>query len=199
MKLKNVCVTVAALVLAVSMMPAAALLLLLLLPLRLLLLPLSLRLLPPPLSLRRTALPPRLQARLPLLRFPARPHLLRLLPPRSLLPLLPELQRIKNEPQPFPDGWAAAHFILHESPAWGEDVQQDAGLGADAAVLHAVLLQDGVPCPHRAGHAVHREIERTRHHIGDLGVGVVMQSPTAPFRSGSPHTSGRRCRPAPGG
>ena len=46
-------------------------------------------------------------------------------------------------------------------PHGGEDVQQDAGLGADAAVLHAVLLQDGIPCPHSVGHAVHREIERT--------------------------------------
>ena len=29
-------------------------------------------------------------------------------------------------------------------PHRGEDVQQDAGLGADAAVLHAVLFQDGI-------------------------------------------------------
>ena len=27
------------------------------------------------------------------------------------------------------------------------------------------------PLPHSVGHAVHREIEGTRHHIGDLGVG----------------------------
>ena len=59
-------------------------------------------------------------------------------------------------------GKAAAHFILHEVfPHGGEDVQQDAGLGADTAVLHAVLLQDGIPCPHSVGHAVHRELERT--------------------------------------
>ena len=29
-------------------------------------------------------------------------------------------------------------------------------LGADAAVLHAVLFQDGVTSPHSVGHAVHR-------------------------------------------
>ena len=73
-------------------------------------------------------------------------------------------------------------------PHGGEDVQQDAGLGADAAVLHAVLFQNGIPCPHSVGHAVHREIERTRHHIGDLGVGVVMQCAHGPLFEGVLHT-----------
>ena len=62
-------------------------------------------------------------------------------------------------------------FHLTKSSAWGEDIQQDARFGADAAMLHAVLLEDGVALVDGTGHAVHRELEGTGDHIGDLGVG----------------------------
>lgn len=42
-------------------------------------------------------------------------------------------------------------------------------------MLHAVLLEDGVALVDGTGHAVHRELEGTGDHIGDLGVGVVVQ------------------------
>ena len=42
-------------------------------------------------------------------------------------------------------------------------------------MLHTVLLEDGVPGADRSGHTVHRERKRSRNHIGDLGMGVVVQ------------------------
>ena len=84
-------------------------------------------------------------------------------------------------------------------PHGGEDVQQDAGLGADTAVLHAVLFQDGVTSRTVWVSAVHRELERTRHHIGDLGVGMMVECAHGPFsKVFSTHIS-RRYKPAPGG
>lgn len=42
-------------------------------------------------------------------------------------------------------------------------------------MLHAVLLEDGVALVDGTGHTVHRELEGTGDHIGDLGMGVVVQ------------------------
>ena len=42
-------------------------------------------------------------------------------------------------------------------------------------MLDTVFFQDGVPGVDRSGHTVHRERERSRHYISDLGVRVVVQ------------------------
>ena len=54
-------------------------------------------------------------------------------------------------------------------------------------MLHAVLLQDGITGPHGVSHAVHSELERTRHHIGDLSVGVMVECAHSPLLEGVLH------------
>ena len=54
-------------------------------------------------------------------------------------------------------------------------------------MLHAVLFQDGIPCPDGMGLAVHGKFKRARHHISDLGVRVVMQSTHGSFFKGVLH------------
>ena len=66
-------------------------------------------------------------------------------------------------------------------------------------MLHAVLLEDGVALVDGTGHTVHCELEGTGDHIGDLGVGVVVQCADRAFsKVFSTHIS-RLYRPAPGG